>query len=192
MRADQWSAARAQFARTSTLVHCVLPCLGRNEIDRQASGVQFVTGEDTTGRFHASHGQAEPAGEHILSEPKIVADLAKATLTPNPKVDWDAWSGNYALVRDAIAQTYPKIFENFNEPSRTSWYPARPCRASGRSRTTISSPQLLRPARRGMGRSYPCLAIPVAHLAGSPKTLGYAIVTLNTLGVAEHVVRVEA
>jgi len=56
----------------------LLPCLGRIEIDRQVSGVQFVTVEDTTGRFHASHGQAEPAGEHILSEPKIVAELAKA------------------------------------------------------------------------------------------------------------------
>ena len=67
----------------------LLPCLGRIEIDRQASGVQFVTVEDTTGRFHASHGQAEPAGEHILSEPKIVAELAKATLAPNPKVEID-------------------------------------------------------------------------------------------------------
>ena len=45
----------------------LLPCLGRIEIDRQASGVQFVTVEDTTGRFHASHGQAEPAGRtHLI------------------------------------------------------------------------------------------------------------------------------
>ena len=58
----------------------LLPCLGRIEIDRQASGKQFVTVEDTTGRFHASHGQVEPAGPNILSEPKIVAALAKATL----------------------------------------------------------------------------------------------------------------
>src|SRR5262245_18483339 len=56
---------------------------------RAAYLLQFVSVEDTTGRFHASHGQAEPAGEHILSEPKIVAELAKATLAPNTKVDWD-------------------------------------------------------------------------------------------------------
>ena len=93
----------------------LLPCLGRIEIDRQASGVQFVTVEDTTGRFHASHGQAKPASEDILSEPKIVAELAKAILPPNPKLDWDAWSGDYALVRDAIAETYPNIFADFNE-----------------------------------------------------------------------------
>jgi molybdopterin-dependent oxidoreductase alpha subunit len=93
----------------------LLPCLGRIEIDRQETGVQFVTVEDTTGRFHASHGQAGPAGDNILSEPKIVAELAKAILVPNPKVDWNAWSGDYALVRDAIADTYPAIFKDFNE-----------------------------------------------------------------------------
>jgi molybdopterin-dependent oxidoreductase alpha subunit len=114
----------------------LLPCLGRIEIDRQASGVQFVTVEDTTGRFHASHGQAEPAGEHILSEPKIIAELAKATLAPNPKVDWDAWSGNYALVRDAIAQTYPKIFNNFNERIKNASGFDRPLPARERKWTT--------------------------------------------------------
>ena len=93
----------------------LLPCLGRIEIDRQASGVQFVTVEDTTGRFHASHGQVEPASEDLLSEPKIVAELAKAILPTTRKVDWDGWSGNYALVRDAIAETYPAIFRDFNE-----------------------------------------------------------------------------
>ena len=56
----------------------LLPCLGRIEIDRQTSGVQFVTVEDTTGRFHASHGQAEPAGEHILSRPGAQRGLCHA------------------------------------------------------------------------------------------------------------------
>src|SRR4029078_6176667 len=67
----------------------LLPCVGRIEIDRQASGVQFVSIEDNTGRLHASPGQVEPAREHLLSEPKIVAALAKAVLPANPKVDWD-------------------------------------------------------------------------------------------------------
>jgi molybdopterin-dependent oxidoreductase alpha subunit len=93
----------------------ILPCLGRIEIDRQATGVQFVSVEDTTGRFHASYGQVEPASEHLLSEPAIVAELAKALLPHNPKLDWDAWSGDYARVRDAIADSYPAIFANFNE-----------------------------------------------------------------------------
>jgi molybdopterin-dependent oxidoreductase alpha subunit len=92
----------------------LLPCLGRIEIDSQESGEQFVTVEDTTGRFHASHGQVEPAGPNIWSEPKIVAGLAKATLKRNGHVDWQAWTNNYALIRDAISATYPAIFENFN------------------------------------------------------------------------------
>jgi anaerobic selenocysteine-containing dehydrogenase len=114
----------------------LLPCLGRIEIDRQATGVQFVTVEDTTGRFHASHGQAEPASKDLLSEPKIVAELAKSTLAPNPKVDWDAWSGNYALVRDAIAETYPAIFKNFNERIKNPAGFDRPLPARERKWTT--------------------------------------------------------
>ena len=91
----------------------VLPCLGRIEIDRQATGLQFVTVEDTTGRFHASRGQVEPAGPNLRAEPSIVAGLAKATLSDS-HVDWDAWCSDYGLVRDAIAATYPKIFADFN------------------------------------------------------------------------------
>ncbi len=70
-------------AQPQPLIHgkvaYLLPCLGRIEIDRQATGAQSVSIEDTTGRFHASHGQVEPASEHLLSEPTIVAELAKAT-----------------------------------------------------------------------------------------------------------------
>ena len=29
-------------------------------------------------------------------------------------LDWDDWCGDYGLVRDAIAETYPNIFANFN------------------------------------------------------------------------------
>lgn len=97
-------------ARTSY----ILPCLVRTEIDKQASGPQIVTVEDSTTCIHASRGVATPASEHLLSEPAIVAGIAKATLSPNPKVPWDAWVGDYGLVRDAIAQTYPDDFHDFN------------------------------------------------------------------------------
>jgi anaerobic selenocysteine-containing dehydrogenase len=49
-----------------------------------------------------------------MSEPAIVAGLAKATLEHNPKLDWDAWVGDYSLVRDAIERTYPDQFKDFN------------------------------------------------------------------------------
>lgn len=92
----------------------VLPCLGRIEIDRQASGEQAVSVEDSTGCMHGSRGRSEPASEHLRSEPAIIAGFAKAILDPNPKVDWDAWVGDYSLIRDAIADTYPAIFHDFN------------------------------------------------------------------------------
>ena len=94
----------------------LLPCLGRIEVDSQASGAQIVTVEDSTACIHASRGFAEPASEHLLSEPAIVAGIAKATLEPeNGSVDWDAWVGDYSLVRDAIERTYPDQFEHFNQ-----------------------------------------------------------------------------
>jgi molybdopterin-dependent oxidoreductase alpha subunit len=101
-------------ALTPGEVSYILPCLGRIEIDKQAGGPQVVTMEDSTGCMHASRPQVEPASAHLLSEPKIIAEIAKATLPPNPKVPWDAWVADYGLVRDAIAVTYPEIFRDFN------------------------------------------------------------------------------
>jgi molybdopterin-dependent oxidoreductase alpha subunit len=92
----------------------ILPCLGRIEIDRQRSGPQDVTVEDSTGCMHGSRGRAEPVASTLLSEPAIVAGIAKATLDSNPRVDWDRWVGDYGLVREAIAETYPDIFHDFN------------------------------------------------------------------------------
>jgi molybdopterin-dependent oxidoreductase alpha subunit len=92
----------------------LLPCLSRIERDVQASGPQTVTMEDSTSVIHPSVGDVEPSSEHLLSETKIVAELARATLNPNPKLDWAAWSADYSRVRDAIGETYPQWFSNFN------------------------------------------------------------------------------
>ncbi len=92
----------------------ILPCLGRIEVDRQAGGPQDVTIEDSTSCMHGSRGAAEPVANTLLSEPAIVAGIAKATLDPNPRVDWEAWVGDYARVRDAIEATFPDIFTDFN------------------------------------------------------------------------------
>jgi len=102
----------------SALVHgeisYILPCLGRIEIDEQASGPQSVSMEDSTGCMHGSRPQARPASPHLLSEPKIVAELAKASVPGKSRVPWDEWVADYAKIRDAIAATYPDIFHDFN------------------------------------------------------------------------------
>jgi molybdopterin-dependent oxidoreductase alpha subunit len=92
----------------------LLPCLGRIEEDVQASGPQAVSVEDSTSCIHGSRGKATPASPALLSEPAIVAGIAREILPPNPKVDWDAWVADYARIRDAIEQTYPEVFPNFN------------------------------------------------------------------------------
>lgn len=93
----------------------LLPCLGRIEQDVQASGPQVVTVEDSTSCIHGSRGKATPASEHLLSEPAIVAAIAKRILPANPKVDWDWWIADYARIRDSIEQTYPEVFKDYNQ-----------------------------------------------------------------------------
>ncbi|QRE72736.1 FdhF/YdeP family oxidoreductase [Methylobacterium aquaticum] len=93
----------------------LLPCLGRTEEDKQASGPQAVSIEDTFSCIYGSQGRRTPASDFLKSEVAIVAGLAKATLAPNPKVTWDAWVGDYGLVRDEIARTYREEFHDFND-----------------------------------------------------------------------------
>ncbi|RYF37790.1 MAG: formate dehydrogenase, partial [Comamonadaceae bacterium] len=113
------TVAVATKLNRSHLVHgkaaWLLPCLGRIEIDAQASGAQLVSVEDSTGFFHASRGVTPPAEASLRSEAAIVAGIAQATLAPNPHVPWQDWTGDYALVRDAIERTWPDIFEGFNQ-----------------------------------------------------------------------------
>ncbi|GAA0912212.1 FdhF/YdeP family oxidoreductase [Rothia nasimurium] len=91
----------------------ILPCLGRTELDEQATGPQAVTVEDSMSMVHASMGSLTPASEHLRSEPWIVAGIAKATL-PATKVDWDRLVGDYNLIRDDIEKVFP-IFYDFNQ-----------------------------------------------------------------------------
>ena len=93
----------------------ILPCLGRSEVDEQASGNQAVTSEDSFSMISGSIGHRKPASPHLKSELAIVAGIAKALLDPNPKLKWDAWTGDYSLVRDLIEHTYPDDFRDFNK-----------------------------------------------------------------------------
>ncbi|OEC35065.1 oxidoreductase alpha (molybdopterin) subunit [Pseudomonas cuatrocienegasensis] len=91
----------------------ILPCLGRTDIDHQATGPQAVTVEDSFSMIHASFGQLEPISAQMRSEPAIVAGIAKATLGNHP-VDWDALIADYSKIRELIADTIPG-FADFNQ-----------------------------------------------------------------------------
>lgn len=95
----------------------ILPCLGRSEIDRQADGTQFVTTEDSMGVINSSRGLLEPASDHLLSEPAIVAGLAAAVLPANSKCDWTDLIADYDRIRERIERVIPG-FDAFNERVR--------------------------------------------------------------------------
>jgi molybdopterin-dependent oxidoreductase alpha subunit len=99
----------------------ILPTLGRTELDRQQTGPQFVTVEDSMSMVHASQGRLEPAAATLRSEVSIVARLAHATLVDRSDdqpdraaIDWLGFEGDYGLIRDAIGDVVPG-FHAFNQ-----------------------------------------------------------------------------
>lgn len=105
----------------SHLVHgkkaLILPCLARTDQDVQAGEVQFVSIENSMGVVQSSQGVLPPCSGQLLSEPAIIAHLAKATLGEKSKVAWDQLISNYDLIRDKIEQVVPG-FENYNQKVR--------------------------------------------------------------------------
>lgn len=96
----------------------ILPCLGRTDMDFQASGPQAVTVEDSFSMVHASWGQLQPLSMQMRSEPAIVAGIAAATLEQHP-VDWMWLVEDYSRIRDLIESTIPG-FAGFNTRLRQS------------------------------------------------------------------------
>ena len=90
----------------------ILPCLGRTEIDIQASGPQSITVEDSMSMVHASRGGLKPASEQLRSEPAIIAGMALATL-PHTRVRWAELIADYGKIRDCIEAVFPD-FQDFN------------------------------------------------------------------------------
>ncbi|KPY60176.1 Molybdopterin oxidoreductase subunit alpha [Pseudomonas syringae pv. solidagae] len=93
----------------------LLPCVARSERDLQNGVAQTITVEDSMSMVHGSTGMLEPASKHLISEVAIIAGIAKATLAPNPKVDWDSYVGDYSRIRDKIEEVLPEQFYDFNQ-----------------------------------------------------------------------------
>lgn len=102
----------------SHLVHgreaLILPCLGRTEVDVQASGPQAVSVEDSMSMVHLSSGINAPASDDLLSEPAIVVRLALATLQQRSKTPWLWLLADYDRIRDKIAAVF-EDFADFNQ-----------------------------------------------------------------------------
>ncbi|WP_420144056.1 FdhF/YdeP family oxidoreductase [Sphingobium sp.] len=94
----------------------IFPCLGRTEIDVQASGLQAITVEDSMSMVHASRGMLKPVSDMLLSEPAIIAGIAKAAL-PQTAVAWDNLIEDYDRIREKIEEVFPDFYD-FNERVR--------------------------------------------------------------------------
>lgn len=91
----------------------LLPALGRTELDRQPTGVQFVTVENSMGVIQTSHGKIPPASSALLSEVRIVAEMARASL-PESQINWGELADDYSRIRHHIGKVIPG-FEDFNQ-----------------------------------------------------------------------------
>lgn len=104
----------------SHLVHgrhaLILPCLGRTEKDHQRCGIQSTSVEDSMSMVHLSVGMKKPASSHLLSEPAVIAGIARAAL-PDSTTPWAWYVEDYDRIRDTMAQVLDG-FEDFNRRVR--------------------------------------------------------------------------
>lgn len=105
----------------SHLVHggeaIILPCLGRSDEDIIDGIAQFVSCENSMSVVQSSKGILKPVSNDLLSEPVIICRLAKATLGPKSKINWDKYAQHYDAIREDIERTIPG-FEKYNERVR--------------------------------------------------------------------------
>ncbi|MDF2993318.1 MAG: anaerobic dehydrogenase, typically selenocysteine-containing [Microbacterium sp.] len=97
----------------------ILPCLGRTERDVQEAGPQSISTEDAMSSVMLSLGSRRPASPHLLSEPEIIARLARATM-PDSATPWEWYVGDYDRIRDTMARVLPG-FEGFNQLVRQQY-----------------------------------------------------------------------
>ena len=93
----------------------ILPVLGRTELDKQQSGEQFVTVENSMGVVHQSKGKMKPVSDMLISEPALVAQLGKR-LCPDA-LNWSQFIENYDAIRDLMSLSL-NGFEDYNRRVR--------------------------------------------------------------------------
>ena len=96
----------------------ILPCLARSDRDKQSSGDQFVTTENSMGVIEMSQGKLEPLSKEMRSEVAIVAELALEVFKNQPeklkRVDWTKCRADYSTIRLHISRVVPG-FENYEK-----------------------------------------------------------------------------
>lgn len=98
----------------------ILPVIGRLEVDQTLTGEQALSMEDTSGCVHGNRGVRKPASPHLISEIRLLCELAKKTFDPNPRIRWDDYMADYAEIRKEISETLPDTFWDYD---RRMWEP---------------------------------------------------------------------
>ena len=98
----------------------ILPVMSRLEIDHTLTGAQVLSMEDTSSCVHGNRGIRRPASPHVISEIRLIAEIAKKLLPPNPLVRWDDYIADYAEIRKEISRTLPTDFYDYE---RRMWEP---------------------------------------------------------------------
>ena len=105
----------------SHLIHgeeaLILPCYGRSDKDVMNGEEQFISCENSMGVVQMSKGGLKPISSDLLSEPVIVARLAKATLGNRSKVNWSLYEEHYDYIRNDIELVIPG-FDSYNQRVR--------------------------------------------------------------------------
>jgi anaerobic selenocysteine-containing dehydrogenase len=111
----------------------ILPTLGRTDSDVQATGRQFVSVEDSMGLVHASTGRLRPASDKLLSEPAIVARLARATLELGG-IDWAGMERDYDIRRPGGIElpNAPRDSREFRTATGRAMFTVNPLRVLAR------------------------------------------------------------
>jgi molybdopterin-dependent oxidoreductase alpha subunit len=105
----------------SHLVHgkeaLILPCYGRSDKDVMNGEDQFVSCENSMGVVQMSRGGLSPVSDKLLSEPVIVARMARAVLAARSVVKWDLYLEHYDYIRNDIELVIPG-FTDYNRKVR--------------------------------------------------------------------------
>lgn len=105
----------------------ILPTLGRSDRDdKHPGGAQFLSVENSMSVISSTQGRLEPVSDHLLAEPVIVARMAEAIFSREPRlgeghrVDWKAMSEDYDVIRDHCSRVIPGT-EDFNQRVREKY-----------------------------------------------------------------------
>nr|WP_298931209.1 FdhF/YdeP family oxidoreductase [uncultured Allomuricauda sp.] len=103
---------------TAGKIALILPTLGRTEKDKK----RFVTVENSMGKVHQSEGRLEPASDHLMSEPEIIANMAQAYFGADAQIDWMTLGTDYNLIRDKISMVLNGYEEYSNRSKGSGFY----------------------------------------------------------------------